>query len=113
MQRITVSFFFFFFFCREADFFFFLWYYILLGTGAPEASKHKGNLKDDLYDISALLVSGCVCEREKEGIKCDMDRNTLTVAMCICSTWNKLQSSESEGVYVGQTQPKNDFKVRQ
>lgn len=32
------------------------WYYILRGVGAPEASKHKGNLEDDLYDISALLA---------------------------------------------------------
>lgn len=31
-----------------------MWYYILQGVGAPEASEHKGNLKDDLYDISAL-----------------------------------------------------------
>lgn len=34
----------------------FLLYYVLQGVGAPEASKHKCNLRDDLCDISALLT---------------------------------------------------------
>lgn len=51
-SKSQFHFFLFFFFAEKQ----FLWYYILRGVGAPEASKHKGNLKDDLYDISALLA---------------------------------------------------------